>query len=239
MRIPSCHMEIEQIFLQLEKNQCHSLCITATNPGEGASSLAQSLAERYLLAGYRTLLVDLNLKNPSLSSLLLEPNKNTAPFEFGDNQSHYLSLINSSSQIVTGIPIPESKAKIFELRQPDKLKIQIQQWLEEFDKVVIDTSALSQLNSNNIPAQTIAGCCDGTILVVLSGQTLESELKESLNTLNEHHSNLIGFVFNDKYQPDLKDELCREIERPKFIPQKIKNKLIAFVKQNKFLSTVV
>jgi Mrp family chromosome partitioning ATPase len=156
-------MEIEQVFLQLEKHECHSLCITSTNPGEGVSSLAQALTERHLLAGYRTLLVDLNLQNPSLTALSLD----------------------------------------------------------------------------NIPAQSIAGCCDGTIMVVLSGQTLQTELKEALTSLDNHHANLIGHVFNDKYQPRLKNEICREIERLRFLPNVITNKLIAFIQNNRFLSTVV
>ena len=233
MRIPSCHMEIEQVFLQLEKHECHSLCITSTNPGEGVSSLAQALTERYLLAGYRTLLVDLNLQNPSLTALSLDLDNHQT------EDTHYLNYIEHNSQVVPGIPVPDNKAKIVELRQPKKLNIQIKKWLEEFDKIIIDSSALSQLNANNIPAQSIAGCCDGTIMVVLSGQTLQTELKEALNTLENHHANLIGHVFNDKYQPRLKNEICREIERLHFLPKIITNKLISLVQHNRFLSTVV
>ncbi|MGR6831745.1 CpsD/CapB family tyrosine-protein kinase [Aliivibrio wodanis] len=233
MRIPSCHMEIEQVFLQLEKHECHSLCITSTNPGEGVSSLAQALTERYLLAGYRTLLVDLNLQNPSLTALSLDLDNNDK------EDTHYLNYIEHNSQVVPGIPVPDNKAKIVELRQPKNLNTQIKKWLEKFDKIIIDSSALSQLNANNIPAQSIAGCCDGTIMVVLSGQTLQTELKEALNTLENHHANLIGHVFNDKYQPRLKNEICREIERLHFLPKIITNKLISFVQHNRFLSTVV
>lgn len=233
MRIPSCHMEIEQVFLELEKHECHSLCITSTNPGEGVSSLAQALTERYLLAGYRTLLVDLNLQNPSLTALSLDLDNNHT------EDSHYLNYIEQNSQVVPGVPVPDNKAKIVELRQPKKLNTQIKKWLEEFDKIIIDSSALSQLNANNIPAQSIAGCCDGTIMVVLSGQTLQTELKEALNTLENHHANLIGHVFNDKYQPRLKNEICREIERLHFLPKIITNKLISLVQHNRFLSTVV
>lgn len=233
MRIPSCHMEIEQVFLQLEKHECHSLCITSTNQGEGVSSLAQALTERHLLAGYRTLLVDFNLQNPSLTALSLDIDNNDK------EDTHYLNYIEHNSQVVPGIPAPNSKARIVELRQPKKLDIQIKKWREEFDKIIIDSSALSQLNANNIPAQTIAGCCDGTIMVVLSGQTLQTELKEALKTLDNHHANLIGHVFNDKYQPRLKNEICREIERFSFLPNIVTNRLISFVQNNRFLSTVV
>ncbi|MCP3697581.1 MAG: CpsD/CapB family tyrosine-protein kinase [Aliivibrio sp.] len=235
MRIPSCCMEIERVFLQLEKHECHSLCITSTNPGEGVSSLAQALTERHLLAGYRTLLVDFNLQNPSLTALSLEHTINNNETD----RTHCLSYIEHNSQVVLGVPVPQKKAQIVELRQPKKVSEQIKKWRKEFDKIIIDSSALSQLNANNIPAQSIAGCCDGTIMVVLSGQTLQTELKEALTSLDNHHANLIGHVFNDKYQPRLKNEICREIERLHFIPNVITNKLIAFIQNNRFLSTVV
>lgn len=235
MRIPSCYMEIEQVFLQLEQHDCHSLCITSTNPGEGVSSLAQALTERHLLAGYRTLLVDLNLQHPSLFSLSLPQTTLTTD----DSPTHYLSTIENSSQVISGVPVPNNRSKILELRQPKKLQEQIEIWLNEFDKIIIDSTAISQLNANNIPAQSIAGCCDGTIMVVLSGQTLHTELKDSLKSLENHGAHLIGHVFNDKYQPSLKNEICRKIERLRFLPAFLSTKLISAIQNNRFLSTVV
>ncbi|EHN68387.1 CpsD/CapB family tyrosine-protein kinase [Aliivibrio fischeri] len=235
MRIPSCHMEIEQIFLQLEQQDSRSLCITSTNSGEGVSSLAQALTERHLLAGYRTLLVDLNLQNPSLIPLSFIPSDT----DVAETNSHYLTFSQHNSVVLSGLAVPTNKAEIVELRQPKNLKKRIDTWLKEFDKVIIDTSAVSQLNTNNIPAQTIAGCCESTLMVILSGQTLQTELKDALEKLENHNANIIGHVFNDKYQPSLKNEICREIERLSFLPKKISTKLIAIVQKNRFLSTVV
>ena len=232
MKIPACSMEIEHVFLQLEQQECRSLCITSTNSGEGVTSLAQALTERHLLAGYRTLLVDLNLQNPSLTVLsFMSESDTTTP--------HYLALTLQDNVVLSGFPAPTEKANIMELRQPKYLKNQILQWLTEFDKVIIDASALSQLSVDNIPAQTIAGACDGTIMVILSGQTLQTELTIAIESLKKNQANLIGHVFNDKYQPGLKNEICREIERFRFLPKRLSTKLISIVQNNRFLSTVV
>jgi Mrp family chromosome partitioning ATPase len=228
-------MEIEQVFLQLEQQECRSLCITSTNSGEGVTSLAQALTERHLLAGYRTLLVDLNLQNPSLTALsfVTEPNKDKEP------TPHYLALTLQDNVVLSGLPIPTDKANMMELRQPKNLKHHIEQWLTDFDKVIIDSSSLSQLQVDSIPAQTVAGSCDGTIMVVLSGQTLQTEFKAAIESLENNKANIIGHVFNDKYHPSLKNELCREIERLRFLPTRLSTKLISMINKNRFLSTVV
>lgn len=229
-------MEIEQIFLQLEQQDSRSLCITSTNSGEGVSSLAQALTERHLLAGYRTLLVDLNLQNPSLIPLSFTPDNNDITKE---PSHHHLTFSQHNSVVLSGLAVPTNKAEIVELRQPKNLKKRIDTWLKEFDKVIIDASSVSQLNTNNIPAQTIAGCCESTLMVILSGQTLQTEFKDALEKLENHNANIIGHVFNDKYQPSLKNEICREIERLSFLPKKISTKLITIVQKNRFLSTMV
>ena len=235
MKIPACSMEIEQVFLQLEQQECRSVCITSTNSGEGVTSLAQALTERHLLAGYRTLLVDLNLQNPSLTALSFI----TEPKEDRDMTPHYLALTLQDNVVLSGLPIPTDKADMMELRQPKNLKNHIEKWLTEFDKVIIDSSALSQLQVDSIPAQTVAGSCEGTIMVVLSGQTLQTEFKAAIESLEDNKANIIGHVFNDKYHPSLKNELCREIERLRFLPNRVSTRLISMINNNRFLSTVV
>lgn len=238
MSIPACNMEIEQIFLQLEKHHCRSFCITSTNCGEGSSSIALALTERHLLAGYRTLFVDLNLKHPSLMSIELPsmlPDASDSPdftndihtandvdvfediedienietfenpksfdsrdtfdnqetFENFDTNSdknaivsnqhthepeltgcQHLAIVEGTHEVITGVNAPSEKAEIMGFRQPHMLKQKIELWLKDYDRVIIDTSPISQLNANNIPAETIAGCCDGTVLMLMAGKPI-------------------------------------------------------------------
>jgi len=70
MNIPYQNMEIEQIYTQLLSNPHTSIAICSAQEGEGVTSLAFALAQRNLLAGHSTLLVDLNLYRPAIKSLL-------------------------------------------------------------------------------------------------------------------------------------------------------------------------
>ena len=70
MNIPSENVEIEQIYSQVLAQPNRSLAICAANANEGVTSLAIALAQRNLLAGHATLVVDLNLYHPALEALL-------------------------------------------------------------------------------------------------------------------------------------------------------------------------
>ncbi|POF55222.1 chromosome partitioning protein ParA, partial [Vibrio vulnificus] len=65
MMIPATHAEIEQLYLKAELEQIRSICLTGCSSGDGVTSIATALAERFILAGHHTLYVDLNLFKPA------------------------------------------------------------------------------------------------------------------------------------------------------------------------------
>ncbi|WP_104403031.1 chromosome partitioning protein ParA [Vibrio penaeicida] len=293
MSIPACNMEIEQIFLQLEKHHCRSFCITSTNCGEGSSSIALALTERHLLAGYRTLFVDLNLKHPSLKSIDLpsmlpeasestdftgdirttndidviedieaieniETFENTEAFEqrekIGEKATivsnqykpkpepsgcQHLAIVEGTHEVISGVNAPSEKAEIMGFRQPHMLKQKIELWLRDYDRVIIDTSPISQLNANNIPAETIAGCCDGTVLMLMAGKTNHAELSSAMHHLSDNNANLLGTVINDLHHPSLSDELCRQLNRLTFLPKSLVSKLSMSIRRARFLQVTI
>ncbi|UAB71917.1 chromosome partitioning protein ParA [Vibrio sp. SCSIO 43132] len=259
MSIPACNMEIEQVFLQLEKHHCRSLCITSTNCGEGSSSMALALTERHLLAGYRTLFVDLNLKHPSLMTLdlptmlpnsgdsedvfedfdVIDTDGNTIEPEPTPGPCQHLAIVEGTHEVITGVNAPTEKAEIMGFRQPHMLKQKIEEWLKDYDRVIIDTSPISQLNANNIPAETVAGACDGTILMLMAGKTNQSELSSAMAHLNDNNANLVGTVINDLHHPSLADELCRQIEKARFLPKSWVSKITLSIRKARFLQVSI
>ncbi|MFC1233475.1 CpsD/CapB family tyrosine-protein kinase [Vibrio sp. F74] len=229
MTIPAMHAEIEQIFIEAELADCRSLCITSCQSGEGVTSLAIALTERYLLAGYRTLIVDLNIHRPSFSVLdipSLEPNA-------------FLLEHVSSTQCFTGISSPLNSPAQLAYKRPGYLKKNIEEWSTEFDRIVIDTSPLLNINKSNIPAQIVANACDQTILTVLAGVTNKHDIKQAMKLLNSSQIQLLGTVLNTKEQPSLLFELSREVNRLAFLPHKWRSAILNTLKKNQFLSITV
>ncbi|EGU47602.1 putative capsular polysaccharide biosynthesis protein [Vibrio ichthyoenteri ATCC 700023] len=220
--IPATHNEIEQIYLAAESKQTRSVCVTACHSGDGVTSVATALAERYLLAGQSTLLVDLNLfrsnfqasKMPSISS---------------DSHVCWLEQ-NECGRVFTGIVKPTLQSDIVNYRNPLYLEKKIEAWLLEFDRVIIDTSPLLQVNRGNISAQCVAKACQYTLLVILGAKTRENHLIKAMELLNRSDSQLIGCVMNSKHQPSLAQEMQRELNRFTWLPKRwrdsVNNKLL-------------
>jgi Mrp family chromosome partitioning ATPase len=246
MNIPYQNIEIEQAYVQAFSDPFRAIAICSANSGEGTTSLALALAKRNLMAGYSTLLVDLNLYHPSLKTLFESEmgNQIKQPCEITHSSSNkqlvvintllpepQLVVVTDEASILTGIVAPTAQGHVLKLKQAGVLEQCIKQWREEFDTVIIDTSPLNRLNANNIPAERVASACDGTILTVLAGETDSDMLSTALEKLNNHQANLIGCIFNDRDNPRLKDELIRQANRiekrwhwlGQYIKQKVSN----------------
>ncbi|MDG2789793.1 CpsD/CapB family tyrosine-protein kinase [Vibrio parahaemolyticus] len=223
MTIPATHAEIEQIYLQSEQKGHRSICVVGCKSEEGVTSVASSLAERLILAGYSTLYVDLNLFKPAYHTV----------HEFDDdaNVGHLITRENAHQTLV-GLPAPSLASTRLAYRDPTALRKNIETWLSQYDRIVIDTSPLLSVNKSNIPPQVIAGVCDATLLVAHYGSTTTTQLEQAKKRLEASDANLIGSVLNMKHTPSLKDELIRQVEKLRFLPKKWKDKLAQQIKKS-------
>ena len=231
--LPHHYQELETIYAATLAGGMRTLAISAANPGEGVTTLAVALAERNLLAGRSTLLVDLNLHHPALEDLLSLEEADIRPLPLPAPQ-----LVRTAEEPValTGITAPSHREMVMKLRQPGILKQCIEVLKQRYDTLIFDTSALSRRNANNIPAEQVAAACDGSLLVVLAGQTTETMVSSAVEKLKTGGAQLNGCVLNDRNCPTLKSELLREIARIKPRFNAIANWLGRRVHDNRLLS---
>lgn len=225
MSIPALHSETEQLFIMAEATNCRSLCVTGCHADAGVTSLAMAMAERYILAGYKTLLLDLNLHKPSF-----------IPVE-GETLSGNVTLITEkeSHRCFQGLCCNLDTASILEMRRGAFLDQQIEIWQESYERIVVDTSPLLQKNKGNIPANLVAAACDNTLLSVLAGRTTKTEVEKALKLLDMESINLLGTVLNLKDQPTLSEEMVREINRFSWLPEGVLNWLKQRVRNYKLI----
>jgi Mrp family chromosome partitioning ATPase len=225
MSIPSTHAEIEQIYLAAELSGSHSLCITACQPNEGVTSVASALVERYLLAGHKALLVDLNMFNPAFKELSLQARSDVSWVEHIE-----------SKRLFTGVSVPQDQSTQLAYKDPAVMGHAVKSWLTNFDRVIVDTSPLLQVNHRNIPAQSVASACDKTILVVKGGSTTSAEIEKALELLSSEKISLLGSVLNIKDQPSLGTEIIRQIGRVPFLSKSLRRAITKYISQSEFLS---
>ena len=210
MQIPPQSMEIEKIYSQHQRENSHSIAVCSANRGEGVTSVALALAQRNLLAGHSTLVVDLNLYRPALNTLLLldEP-----AFETGVFDTPRIVTVRKHPVALIGITAPSHRDLVMKLRNPGVLEELIIEWQKSFDIIIFDTSPVNSANASNIPAERVAEACDGCLMVVLAGSTTESMVFTAIEKLRCTNAVLLGCVLNDHCNPSLKSELLREARR--------------------------
>ncbi len=233
MHFAAHSLEIERLYSHMTTHDIRSVAVTACNTGEGVSSLATALAQRYLLSGRSTLLVDLNLYRPSLVPLL-ETHQDEKPEQLFS--APQLMGFDDSNLALTGVAAPSGRSALIKLRSPGLLEQTIANWHQQFEVVILDTSPLNRINANNLPAERAAAACDSSLLVVLSGITSKAQAAEGIDRLQAAGATLGGCVLNDRYNPRLQAELQREIQRLHKYFRWLAEKLRKIVSKNRLLS---
>ncbi|MGL6260229.1 hypothetical protein [Vibrio sp. WXL210] len=221
MSITSIHAELEQVFIKLELAGARSVCVSAVKSGAGATSLASALVERYLFAGYKTLLVDFNLFNPSFSPL---PLPSQGPLSSQGNEQP-LIVRDETQQVFCGIASPKERSMQMLYRDPNSLKQRVAHWSQEYDRIVFDTCALSDTSQFSIPTASIAHVTDATLLVVSGGETTEEELKAAIEQLQTTDANIVGIILNQHNQSQLADELVRVADKGRLLTPSLKQRI--------------
>jgi protein-tyrosine kinase len=233
MQIPPQSMEIEKIYSQHQRESSRSIAVCSANRGEGVTSVALALAQRNLLAGHSTLVVDLNLYRPALNTLLIldEP-----ALETGVLDKPRIVTVKQQPIALIGITSPSHRDLVMKLRKPGVLEELIIEWKKSFDIIIFDTSPINCVNANNIPAERIAEACDGCLLVVLAGNTTESMVSVAVEKLKCTNAILLGCVLNDRDNPSLKRELLRETRRLESICSGLAKRIGNWIRNSHLLS---
>jgi len=174
-----------------------SLMITSALASEGKSSLALGLALSAARLHQRVLLIDADLRRPSLHTQLNLPNEeglSTLLTVDADIASH--SSVQSSEDsfidILTAGPTPEDPAKLLSSQRMRQLMVNFEQ---KYDLVLLDAPPVLGL----VDAILAGSFCSGVVLVSRIGQVTRKEVMHAKAMLSK--LNLIGVVANGESGP--------------------------------------
>jgi polysaccharide biosynthesis transport protein len=169
-----------------------SLMITSALPDESKSALALGLAMSAARLHKRVLLIDANLREPSLHEQLNLPNEqglstllaNDVPIP---HQIAVPSLGSAYIDILTAGPIPVDPAHL--LSSPRMLEL-MQAFEENYDLVLVDAPPVIGL----VDAMLTASSCRSVVLAASMSKITRSQLAQATAMLSK--LNLIGVVAN-------------------------------------------
>ncbi|MFW2440543.1 MAG: GumC family protein [Arenicellales bacterium] len=172
------------------------LHVTSASAGEGKTTTCFSLAITYAQLGKSVLLINGDLRNPSLQRELNLPNEVGLTSHLAGNA--LLSKIVLKTQIpnlyaVTTGPLPPNPA---ELLSSEKMQNVIDKAANKFDLVIIDSPPVLGLAD----ALVLANISDATVMVISSGETRSGALSGSLTRLRRARANLVGAILTKHVQ---------------------------------------
>ena len=164
--------------------------VTSTRPAEGKSTTSLALATMLGRTGKKVLLVDADMRSPSLHGFVGRENKSgLSNFLAGDNEWQPLvapTQLKGMSLMSAG-PMPPSAA---ELLSSDRMLMLVRQLLEHYDHVVIDSPPILGLADAPLLSRAVEGC----VFVVEAEGVAVRGIKAALNRLHSVHAHLYGVV---------------------------------------------
>ena len=167
-----------------------SLLVVSTRPGEGKTTTSIALAHSLARLGARTLLVDADLRKPSVHTQMgLDTKVGLSNFLTG---SMTLEEITQATEqpgltVITSGPQPPTPA---ELLADSRLRMFISQAEERYDVVIVDGPPVMGLAD----APLISSVVGGTVLVVEAGKTGRGPILAMLHRLRMARAKVLGVV---------------------------------------------
>lgn len=184
------------ILLANFERRYRSLLITSASPGEGKTTTAAHLAVAHAQQGKRTLLIDGDLRRPSVHRTFNLP-----------------SVVGLSNALLQEIPWRDALLHLDNLKELDILPAGppsrrasdlvgrgltevLEEAASEYDLVILDAPPLLGFAE---PLQ-MATAVDGVLVVARAGQTSRKAVASVLAILNRLRANVVGLVLNEVHK---------------------------------------
>ena len=199
VKIPPLDRRTEEAFKTLRTNlqfcgkDVKSIALTSCTPNEGKSSVSLQLARSLSENGKRVLFIDADLRKSVILSRCQvgQTVKGFSHYLSGQcafTEAVYMTNVRNLHMIFAG-PVPPNPA---ELLGSNAFKIVIEKMKTVYDYIIIDTPPLGSV----IDAAVIANECDGSILVVKSGEISRRFARKIVDQLRMADCPILGAILN-------------------------------------------
>lgn len=167
------------------------ILITSSGPQEGKSVTSSNLALAMAQSGKKTLLIDCDLRKPTIHKKFKISNRIGLSNLLADGLklSETVFCFSSGMNVLTSGTIPPNPS---EMLSSKKMKVFLQEASKIYDRIVIDSPPVNAVTD----AQILATIADGVVLVIGSGITEIDLAKRAKELLDKVKANIIGVVLN-------------------------------------------
>lgn len=175
------------------ENPGGAMMVTSAGPGEGKSTTAANLAVSLAQVGKKIVLVDADLRRPSVHKLFGLKNDVGLSDLFSNEGVSLDRVLQKTSidslQVITSGSLPPNPAEMLDSRLMTQILASLRQ---NADLVILDTPPTLPVADASI----IGSRCSGTVLVVDSGKTRTEIARRAIATLERANVKVVGIVLN-------------------------------------------
>ncbi len=172
--------------------KCPIFVVTSPTANNGKTINSINLAVSFAQMGKRTLLIDADMRNPTIHRMFSISVKNGLSEILAgltDNISVSKTDVENLSVLTAG-KIPPNPAELLSSARMDKLLEFVK---EHYDCVFIDTPPINLVTDSTIFAQKATGY----IVIVKTDTTNTHDVKTTVTNIEQIDGNILGFILND------------------------------------------
>lgn len=176
----------------------HTMVVTSPAPEAGKSTILANLAVTMAQAGKQVILVDCDLRRPTLHTLFGVPNNEGLTNVILDDTTATPPLRETDVpglRLLTSGPLPPNPAELLGSRRMGEL---IKTLREQADSVLFDVPPVLAVTD----AAILASQVDGVLLVLNAGVTKREHAQRAKVALEKVNARLVGTVLNN-VKPDI------------------------------------
>ncbi len=174
--------------------QFTTLLVTSSAPTDERSAIVANLAVAMADGDRPVILVDADLRRPSLHTLFGLPNETGFTNLFKDDEAlrnpPLQAIPNTSLKVLTSGPLPPIPSQLL---ASQKMSAVIQRLAELAEVVIFDAPPLVTVND----ASLLASQVDGVLLVVKAGGAKRDHVKAAKSRLEKVNARLVGAVLTN------------------------------------------
>ena len=177
------------------KSGCKVILVTSALADEGKTSLSINLAKSLADIGKKVLLIDCDLRRPSIHQYLKIPNNaNVGIVNFleGDDSAEYIKLHkpNNNLDVLTSGRIPANPTEILDYPAMGEL---ISDAAQTYDYVIMDSTPLAIVTDATVTSKY----ADGVVLVVRQNKATINQVQLVEQRLMNANADVLGVILND------------------------------------------
>ena len=189
--------------IQLSGENIKVIAVSSTFPGEGKTTTSTNLALTFANAGYKTLLIDADIRNSKmLGGVFRSSEKITGLTEYlSGNTDLSQGLCETDEENLFVITSGQASPNPTALVQSEKFEIMMDVLRRHYDYIIVDTPPIGMV----IDATLISKFCDASMLVVASNVVKRKMVQKSKTQLEQSSTPFLGVILNkynveaDKY----------------------------------------